>query len=49
VIFHSPDLDEVLTWADRVLVMASGEILVPPPGADRTAIGTMMVARGRAQ
>lgn len=45
VIFHSPDLDEVLTWADRVVVMAAGEVLLPPKGADRTTIGTLMVAR----
>ena len=45
VIFHSPDLDEVLSWADRVVVMAGGELLLPPAGADRTAIGTLMVAR----
>ena len=45
VIFHSPDLDEVLTWADRVVVMTAGEVLHPPQGADRTTIGTLMVAR----
>lgn len=45
VIFHSPDLDEVLTWADRVVVMASGRVITPPAGADRTAIGTLMVSR----
>jgi simple sugar transport system ATP-binding protein len=45
VIFHSPDLDEVLTWADRVVVMTAGEVLLPPQGADRTTIGTLMVAR----
>lgn len=49
VIFHSPDLDEVLTWADRVLVMAAGEVLVPPAGADRDAIGTLMVSRRGSQ
>jgi simple sugar transport system ATP-binding protein len=44
VIFHSPDLDEVLTWADRVLVMRSGEVIEPPPGADRATIGALMVS-----
>lgn len=45
VIFHSPDLDEVLTWADRVVVMAAGEVVSPPKGADRTTIGTLMVSQ----
>lgn len=45
VIFHSPDLDEVLTWADRVVVMTAGQVLFPPPDADRTLIGTLMVSR----
>lgn len=45
VIFHSPDLDEVLTWADRVVVMAAGRVLTPPAGADRSVIGTMMVSQ----
>lgn len=43
VIFHSSDLDEVVAWADRVIVMVAGEIAVPPAGADRNAIGALMV------
>lgn len=49
VIFHSPDLDEVLTWADRVVVMSAGELLVPPKGADRATIGTLMVTQRKSQ
>ncbi|HEX7918619.1 MAG TPA: ATP-binding cassette domain-containing protein, partial [Gemmatimonadales bacterium] len=45
VIFHSPDLDEVMTWADRVVVMAAGKVLTPPIDADRAAIGTLMVSQ----
>ncbi|MBW8772074.1 MAG: ATP-binding cassette domain-containing protein [Gemmatimonadetes bacterium] len=47
VVFHSTDLDEVTTWADRVVVMAGGRLLVPPEGADRNAIGALMVAGER--
>ena len=49
VIFHSPDLDEVLTWADRVVVMVGGRVVVPPVGADRTTIGALMVSGRRTQ
>jgi simple sugar transport system ATP-binding protein len=45
VLFYSTDLDEVVEWADRVVVMNSGEILTPPPGADRQGIGALMVRR----
>ncbi|HVX87610.1 MAG TPA: ATP-binding cassette domain-containing protein [Gemmatimonadales bacterium] len=44
VVFHSPDLDEVLTWADRVLVLRNGEVIQPPAGADRATIGALMVS-----
>lgn len=39
------DLDELLTYCDRILVMNRGEISSPPPGAerDRTEIGKLMV------
>lgn len=49
VVFHSTDLDEVITWADRVLVMAAGELRVPPVGADRGTIGALMVAAAKRQ
>lgn len=47
VIFFSTDLDEIVTWADRIFVMVAGELRVPPPGADRAAIGALMVSGGR--
>lgn len=46
VLFHSTDLDEVIAWADRVVVMAGGELVIPPTGADRNTIGALMVRRG---
>lgn len=46
VLFYSTDLDEVVTWADRVVVMHGGELLAPPVGADRNGIGALMVRRG---
>lgn len=48
VLFYSTDLDEVIAWGDRVVVMAGGELVVPPPGADRNRIGALMVRRGGA-
>lgn len=47
VLFSSTDLDEILVWADRVFVIVEGELRVPPPGADRSAIGALMVSRDR--
>jgi simple sugar transport system ATP-binding protein len=49
VIFHSPDLDEVTTWADRVVVMSAGRLVFPPVGADRNTIGALMVSREAAR
>jgi simple sugar transport system ATP-binding protein len=46
VIVWSSDLDEIVAHAGRLLVIARGEILVPPPGADRLVIGAMMLGRG---
>lgn len=46
VLFHSTDLDEVVTWADRIVVMAGGELRFPLAGADRSQIGALMVAAG---
>jgi len=45
VLFYSTDLDEVMAWADRVVVMNGGELLTPPENADRNAIGALMVRR----
>lgn len=44
VLFYSTDLDEVVAWADRILVMVGGTLRTPPPGADRATIGALMVA-----
>jgi ABC-type uncharacterized transport system ATPase subunit len=44
VIFHSTDLDEVMTWADRIMVMTSGRLIATPAGADRREIGSLMVS-----
>ena len=46
VLFYSTDLDEVVAWADRVLVIAGGRLREPPPGADRSEIGALMVTAG---
>lgn len=46
VLFYSTDLDEVVTWADRILVISAGRLRTPPPGADRASIGALMVASG---
>jgi simple sugar transport system ATP-binding protein len=43
VLFHSVDLDEVLTMADRVVVLHRGKLIVPPHGADRAVIGRLML------
>jgi ABC-type uncharacterized transport system ATPase subunit len=47
VLFHSTDLDEVIDHADRVVVMAGGDIHVPRPGAGRDEIGHLMVSLPR--
>ena len=44
VVFYSVDLDEVLEVADRILVLHQGIVLEPPVGADREAIGRLMLA-----
>lgn len=43
VLVHSPDLDEALGSADRVVVMAGGRLREVPPGSDRRLIGEMML------
>lgn len=43
VLIHSPDLDELITWCDRILVVAKGQIHVPSPDADRELIGRIML------
>lgn len=43
VIVHSTDLDEVLLLADRLLVVHRGKVLEVPRGADRRAVGELML------
>ena len=43
VIVYSTDLDEVLELAERVLVVWKGEVREVPTGADRRAVGAMML------
>lgn len=44
VLLASTDLDEVLAVGTRVVVAARGRLLEAPPGADRDAIGALMLA-----
>lgn len=44
VLVHSSDLDELLEWCDRILVIARGEVYQPPAPADRDAIGRLLLA-----
>ncbi len=43
VLMHSSDLDEVLAVADRVLVLCEGVLTEAPRGADRGAVGELML------
>jgi simple sugar transport system ATP-binding protein len=43
VLFYSVDLDEVLEASDRILVLHNGRVMSPPTGADREAIGRLML------
>ena len=47
ILFHSPDLDEVLHLAERVIVVTRGMISEAPPGASRSEIGAMMLGAER--
>ena len=44
VLLHANDLDELLGWCDRLMVIAEGYLQVVPPGTSRDAIGRMMLA-----
>jgi simple sugar transport system ATP-binding protein len=44
VIIHSSDLDELLEWCDRVLVVARGQVYSPGPHASRASIGRLLLA-----
>lgn len=43
VLIHAADLDELLTIADRMVVVANGVTREPPQGAGRAEIGAMML------
>jgi general nucleoside transport system ATP-binding protein len=43
VVVWSSDLDEIIAESGRVVVVARGEVHEPPAGADRNAIGAMML------
>ncbi|HEX5387195.1 MAG TPA: ATP-binding cassette domain-containing protein [Gemmatimonadales bacterium] len=46
VLVYASDLDEVLSQADRVLVMAGGVLRAAPPQARRDEVGALMLAGG---
>ena len=48
VLVYSTDLDEVLALGGRILVIANGRLVEAPGGADRAAIGRLMLARSGA-
>jgi ABC-type uncharacterized transport system ATPase subunit len=43
ILVHTADLDELLTIADRIVVVADGRTMEPPAGAGRAEIGRMML------
>jgi general nucleoside transport system ATP-binding protein len=43
ILFHSSDLDEVLSLAHRVVVMVQGTLKEAPPGASRHDVGSLML------
>jgi ABC-type uncharacterized transport system ATPase subunit len=47
VLFYSSDLDEVLSLADRIVVVARGSLREVPPGASREAVGALMLSSDR--
>ena len=48
VLLISAELDEVLALADRVVALVRGELRCVPPGADRAAIGAILLGEGGA-
>ena len=44
VLLYSSDLDELLAWSDRILVVAKGKVHSPAPGADRALLGRLLLA-----
>lgn len=49
VLLYSNDLDELLTWCDRLLVMADGQVSEVPVGSDKETVGRMMLASSAAR
>jgi simple sugar transport system ATP-binding protein len=47
VLLYSNDLDELLAWCDRLLVMADGRLSEVPAGSDQDTVGRMMLASVR--
>jgi ABC-type uncharacterized transport system ATPase subunit len=43
VLFHSSDLDEVLSLAHRIVVMVQGTLIEASPGASRHEVGSLML------
>jgi simple sugar transport system ATP-binding protein len=43
VIIHSSDLDELIDWCDRILVVVQGRIHIPPREAGREALGRLLL------
>ena len=48
VLLISTELDEALALADRVVALVRGELRFVPPGADRAAIGAILLGEGGA-
>jgi len=48
VLLISAELDEALALADRVIALVRGELRRVPPGADRAAIGAILLGEGAA-
>ena len=44
VLVHSSDLDELLEWCDRILVVTRGRVITPPDNADSDTIGRLLLA-----
>ena len=48
VLLISTELDEVIALADRLVALVRGELRAIPPGADRAAIGAILLGEGGA-
>jgi simple sugar transport system ATP-binding protein len=47
VLFHANDLDEVLSLADRIVVLTGGNLRPVPSGASRADVGNLMLGTER--